>query len=390
MKKVVIAVACIASLMVAKECKTMADLINGCVKTEYNYDKKPIKQSEWKNKKEVRVIYEKTYHSNGNLASDCSGNVCKTYHENGKLKSNCQKNGECKNYNDKGIIENEVSQQDGIQIEKRYDENGAFLIIYRDGKPFHGKFKDYANEGEYANGLKTGVWKEETIGKSGRQCSGTGVSENCSIGIWKEKTFADLVEIGEYVNGEKSGVWKLYDIDSNQHLMDGQFKSGKLISITLDNITYKPIRMDRDYSSLISAYAFLDEVRLSGNEREWQATTKKCTETLIPDKNGKTNPNNKIENCYLGKKRNGINKVTIEYDIGFFMTDMKVETYDLYFDNGVFNPKKSKCPNGRAMETLIKPEKCVFYGKECPSEINEELLKDIDKLQSALRFELCI
>lgn len=265
MKKIVIAVACIASLMLAKECKTMADLINGCVKTEYNYYKKPIKQSEWKNKKEVRVIYTKEYYNygKGNLKSDYRGNVRKEYYENGNLKSDCS--------GEKG--QNEVC--------KYYRDNGEFRLEERNGEPYNGIYeykcsnwlRDNECGGELKEGVKVGIWKtrinpsdynstykakypinrfttiivamyvngvKNGIGKIYKPELEGDYTLN---GVKNDKGGYALIEEGQYLNDKKNGIWKGYYYDGGglykdyytkkgEFLFEGEFKDGKLLKFT--------------------------------------------------------------------------------------------------------------------------------------------------------------
>lgn len=226
MKKIVIAVACIASLMIAKECKTMADLINGCVKTEYNYDKKPIKQSEWKNKKEVRVIYKKTYYDNGNLKSDDRGNVRKEYHKNGELRLEMR---DGKPYN-------------GFHTRWcKKPETNAIIDCVSEFADDEGKEPRYlALEEEYVNGVKNGRAKT--------------------------KDFESLatVEEGQYLNGKRNGIWKRKPAYSNHHQFDAEFKDGKLIKIiTEDNEEYEYLGDEED----IYLPSLEDDLRSYGQER---------------------------------------------------------------------------------------------------------------------------
>lgn len=244
MKKIVIMVACIASLMVAKECKTMADLINGCVKTEYGYHKKPIKQTEWKNKKEVRVIYEKTYYENGNLKSDYRANVRKEYHNNGNLKSDCS--------GKKG--QNEVC--------KYYRDNGEFRLEERNGEPYNGIYSYFCFVdsvlklkcgGELEEGVKVGIWKTETYNstyKAKHPINGTYIVVAMYVngvknGIGKiykmsRHNFGKeiLIEEGQYLNDKKNGIWKGYNSYDDFYMregefeFEGEFKDGKLLKFT--------------------------------------------------------------------------------------------------------------------------------------------------------------
>ena len=345
MKKVVIAVACIASLMIAKECKTMAGLINGCVKTEYNYDKKPIKQSEWKNKKEVRVIYKKTYYDNGNLKSDCRGEE-----------------------------QNEVC--------KYYYENGDFEIEYRDSKPYNGKgcesdFSKRNNCGEYKEGLKNGIWTEtyKVDSEGYRYTSDTRLVVRYVNGVKNGEAqilYSDeVLESGQYLNDKKEGVWKSKDG------FEGKYKEGKLIKITLKDKEYECLGSGEN----IDLTEMKDYIRVDNGDilnKNMVKIVTNCVETLLPDKEGKTNPNNKIISCFIdkGKKiRDGVTTISLELDYGFFSKDIRLNTYEVFFDKGKIIMDKSKCHRDSAQFVEVEQlEAMLNSGKKYTSDAYGSLL----------------
>lgn len=327
MKKVVVVVACLASFLVAKECKTMADLINGCIKTEYNYDKKPIKQSEWKNKKEVRVIYEKSYHNNGNLASDCRG---------------------------KG--ENEVC--------KYYYENGEFRAEYRGDKPFQG---EYFAECGFHKGSAISLCKDANM-EFGSTMSGQ-FTNGVKTGIWKEGS-----EEGEYVNGKKNGIWKGTQ-DGIEY--QGEYKDGKLIKFIEYNGKEYEYLGNEENIRLKKARYQEKEMRLV--EKADENAQKNCAETLLPDKEGNTNPNNKMTSCFVGKDkkiRDGLTTISLEWNVGLFSKDMEVFTFEVYFEKGKIIKEKSKCQyDWKEFGDTTKLEEILNSGKKYTAKTYESVLK---------------
>lgn len=346
MKKVIIAVACIASLMLAKECKTMADLINGCVKTSYHndYPSKPIKQTEWKNKKEVRVIYTKEYHDygRGNLKSDCRG---------------------------KG--QNEVC--------KYYNKNGEFQIEYRGGKPYNGKVckTDFLTdnvecEGEYKEGLKNGIWRE-AYWASGYSDAELVVQYVNGVKDGEAQVLygSSVLESGQYLNDKRNGMWKSKDG------FDGEYKDGKLIKITFKDTEYEYLGSEEN----IDLTKMKDYIRVSNGDIRDEKMIKpitNCVETLLPDKEGKTNPNNKIISCFIDKNkkiRDGVTTISLERDYGWFGKDLQVVTYEVFFDKGKVMEKKSKCHRDSARFWEIeKLEKMLTSGKKYTSNAYDSLL----------------
>lgn len=344
MKKVVVVVACLASFLVAKECATMADLINGCIKTEYNYDKKPIKQSEWKNKKEVRVIYTKEYHNNGNLKSDCRGEE-----------------------------QNEVC--------KYYDENGDFKIEYRDSKPYNGKgceSGDYYDNscGEYKDGLKNGIWTEtyKVDSKDYRYTSNTQLVVRYVNGVKNGEAqilyLSDVLESGQYLNDKKEGVWK------SKYGFEGEYKEGKLIKITLKDKEYEYLGGGEN----VDLAEMKDYIRVDNGDilENMVKFVTNCVETLLPDKEGKTNPNNKITSCFIdkGKKiRDGVTTISLERDHGFFSKDIRLHTYEVFFDKGKIIKDKSKCHRDSAQFMEVeKLEAMLNSGKKYTRDAYNSLL----------------
>lgn len=323
MKKVVVVVACLASFLAAKECKTMADLINGCIKTEYRYDKKPIKQSEWKNKKEVRVIYRKSYHDNGNLASDCRGEgeneVCKYYYENGEFRAE---------YRGDKPFQGEYAAMCGFHT-------GSAISLCKDANMNSGTIS-----GQFTNGIKTGIWKEGD-------------------------------EEGEYVNGKKNGIWKRLEYNSSgkrEIKYQAEYKDGKLIKFIAYGKEYEYLGNEEnirlDTASMLAYQG--KEMRLV--EKADENAQKNCTETLLPDKEGNTNPNNKMTSCFVGKDkkiRDGLTTISIERDVGLFLKDIRVFTFEIYLDKGKIIKDKSKCQyDWKKFEDTTKLEEILNSGKK--------------------------
>lgn len=355
MKKVVAMVACLASFLVAKECATMADLINGCIKTEYNYDKKPVKQSEWKNKKEVRVIYTKKYHNNGNLKSDCRG-------------------------------------EEQNKVCKYYDENGDFKIESRDGKPYNGKgcesdfsgdFSKRNNCGEYKDGLKNGIWTEEYklsgyLNDSSSEraelvvqyVNGVKNGEAQILGRIRTLGLYGILESGQYLNDKKEGVWK------SEYGFEGKYKEGKLIKITLKDKEYEYLGGGENIDlAEMKDYIRVDNGDILNNMVKFVTN---CVETLLPDKEGKTNPNNKITSCFIdkGKKiRDGVTTISLEREYGFFSKDIRLVTYEVFFDKGKIIMDKSKCHRDSAQFMEVeKLEAMLNSGKKYTSDAYDSLL----------------
>lgn len=373
MKKVVVVVACLASFLVAKECKTMADLINGCIKTEYNYDKKPVRQTEWKNKKEVRVIYTKEYHNNGNLKNDCRGEgenkICKYY---------------------------------------TY-ENGEFEIEYRGDKPYEGI---YCNGGcvvlgEYKNGLKNGLWFElyplqdqlfsdhnrdsilveyvnGVMNGKARICRGYSLNRLLKERGMEEQ-FNELHcisnESGYYVNGKKNGMWSYshpeYNVKSN-----GEFKDGNLIKFTYGNKEYEyeyEYIGDRENIDLQDMGYYIDKSNGNISDAQNVRFAKNCVETLLPDKEGNTNPNNKITGCFIGKDkkiRDGLTTISLEWDVGLFLKDIRVFTFEIYLDKGKIIKEKSKCQyDWMEFGDTTKLEEILNSGKKYTAKTYDSVLK---------------
>lgn len=336
MKKVVIMVACIASLMLAKECKTMADLINGCVKTSYYNDNpsKPIKQTEWKNKQEVRVIYKKEYHDYGK----------------GNLKSDCRGEGQ-----------NEVC--------KYYNKNGEFEIEYRGGKPYNGKicktdfFTDNVEcEGEYKEGLKNGIWKN----------GDSFVTYTNNVKNGEAQLYSDgRLESGQYLNDKKEGVWK------RENGFEGEYKEGKLIKITFKDKEYEYLGSEEN----IDLAKMENYIRVSNGDIRDKNMVKlvtNCVETLLPDKEGKTNPNNKITSCFIDKSkkiRDGVTTISLERESGFFSKEIKVVTYEVFFNKNKIIKDKSKCHRDSAKFWEVdKLEAMLNSGKKYTSNAYDSLL----------------
>lgn len=349
MRKFVILACCLVSFMAAKECKTVADQINGCTITVYDYQKRPIKQTSYKNK-QATVVYEREYKYDGSY-KEChpSQNSCKYYDASGafviEYRDNEPYNGRLITDEGKTIGE----YKDGLKV--GFWKDGPILDVWKNGAIVEGRAPNGCSSkdrgwcicevGEYVNGIRHGAWKEfKSSYDEGR------INRYTVAGDFQYINSDSLISEGNYINGKKHGVWKMYNKSRINAYFDrsgaidytifGEFKDGKLISVK------------DEYGG---EYEFLDNIENITLDKAIVGGGERCIESLIPTNKNETNPKDKMIVCYeVGTHKPNSAKISLEGDYGFFTKNLKVKTYELFFDKyGKIVLEESKCPNGRAM-----------------------------------------
>lgn len=217
------------------------------LKKAYNYTGKLKYQGNYNNgekdglwkwyNKDGKMIKEVSYELGNELFS-----THKSYYSNGILRehetyNNSKLDGAQLTYSKSKTLIQKLTYKEGELLkEEKFFETGSPRETYnRKNGDLHGKFVIYnefgtkSEEGEYANGYKTGLWKKYQ-GRDSWLKEEINFNNNLKNGLIKLYFDSGKVELqGNFTNGKRDGVWKWYN-ERGKLIRENNYKLGKELS----------------------------------------------------------------------------------------------------------------------------------------------------------------